>query len=138
MIEIDTVAYLKSMGVHITKARCMVLHTFHKTKDVLTKGQILSITNEVIDRVTIYRILDLFVCRGIIHIIPSIDGVTRYALINSKNEPGCFKNHLHFICDGCGKTICLDTVAVPLLILPKGYACKETEILIKGTCKNCN
>ncbi|MCY7293486.1 MAG: transcriptional repressor [Ferruginibacter sp.] len=95
-------------------------------------------TNDAVDRFTIYRTLDLFVCKGIIHIIPSMDSVTRYALLQSKKEAGSYKNHLHFMCDNCGKTICLNTIPVPMMPLPKGYSIKDTEVIVKGTCKNCN
>jgi len=137
MPEIDTVVFLKSMGVYITDARRMILSAFLEKENALTQAEILRFTNEAIDRVTIWRTLDLFVSKGIIHAIPSMDSLNRYALLQSKNRAGCFNNHLHFMCDSCGKTICLDTVPVPSIVLPVGFMSKQTEVIVKGTCKNC-
>jgi len=41
------------------------------------------------------------------------------------------------MCDSCGKTICLNTVPVPSIVLPVGFMSKQTEVIVKGTCKNC-
>jgi Fur family ferric uptake transcriptional regulator len=37
----------------------------------------------------------------------------------------------------CGKTTCLDDVHVPNLKLPQGFATKEVNLLIQGTCPIC-
>jgi len=86
MSKIDTVVFLKSMGVYITDARRMILTAFLEKENALTQAEILRFTNEAIDRVTIWRTLDLFVSKGIIHAIPSMDSLTRYGLLQSKNR----------------------------------------------------
>ena len=137
MPEIDIVALLKNYGLHITDARKMVLSAFIKNKNALTQRDICQVTETGFDRVTIYRTLEVFVEKGIIHIIPSKDTIIRYSLVRTVNNVDCYKNHLHFLCDNCGKTICLDMMPVPSIALPAGFSGKETEVIIKGTCKDC-
>lgn len=137
MPEINIAALLKNYGLHITDARKMMLSAFLKSTNALTQRDICHFTNTIFDRVTIYRTLEVFVEKGIIHIIPSMDTIIRYSLVRTENNVDCYQNHLHFLCDNCGKTICLDMMPVPLISLPAGFSGKETEVIIKGTCKDC-
>jgi len=91
------------------------------------------------DRVTIYRTLQTFLERGIIHNIPSTDNMVRYALCNEAciTTGHHHDNHVHFRCDQCGKTVCLDDVNIPAVNLPKGYTMKEINMVVNGICKSC-
>ena len=137
MSDIDITALLKNYGLHITDARKMVLSAFIQNKNALTQKDICYFTHTDFDRVTIYRTLEAFVEKGIIHIIPSMDTIIRYSLIRKVSKADCYQNHLHFLCDNCGKTTCLDTVPIPSIRLPAGFMSKQTEVIVKGTCKNC-
>ena len=136
-MSIDVVIVLKEKGLHITSARQNILAAFYKKQGSVTQKDIQQLSGEAFDRVTIYRTLELFVEKGIIHIIPSKDHVMRYALLMNAKNGNCYEHHLHFLCTDCGKTICLDTVPVPVMQLPEGFAGKETDMIIKGTCKTC-
>ncbi|MEP6713476.1 MAG: transcriptional repressor [Ferruginibacter sp.] len=137
MPEIDIASLLKNYGLSITDARKMVLSAFVKNRNALTQRDICNFTDTGFDRVTIYRTLEVFVEKGIIHIIPSMDTIKRYSLVRSINNADCYQNHLHFLCDNCEKTICFDMMPVPSISLPAGFSVKETEVIIKGTCKDC-
>jgi len=138
MAESATIDFLKKFGLHITNARCMVLMAFFEKPGFITQREICIYTNAAFDRVTIYRTLELFVEKGIIHNIPSMDNIIHYSIMRSLQGADCYQHHLHFLCDACGKTICLETVPIPSMQLPPGFSGKETEVIIKGTCKNCN
>ena len=136
-MPVDAVIVLKEKGLHITDARQKILAAFYKKQGSVTQKDIHLILCKAFDRVTIYRTLELFVEKGIIHVIPSMDHVIRYALIKYSEGSKCYEHHLHFLCEDCGKTICLDTMPVPAMQLPKGFAGKETDVIIKGVCNNC-
>ena len=90
------------------------------------------------DRVTVYRTLQTFVEKGIIHLIPTTDNSILYALCKENCEEGHHHdNHVHFICDGCSKTICLDDVTIPKVKLPKGFPPNHTEMMVSGVCADC-
>jgi Fur family ferric uptake transcriptional regulator len=61
-----------------------------------------------------------------------------YALCKENCEAGHHHdNHVHFICDQCGKTICLDDVTIPQVKLPKGFTPNNAEMVVSGICSDC-
>jgi Fur family ferric uptake transcriptional regulator len=88
--------------------------------------------------VTVYRTLQTFVEKGIIHQIPTTDNAILYALCKDRCEEGHHHDeHVHFICDNCNKTICLDDVTVPDVKLPKGFQPLQSAMVVKGICDDC-
>ena len=107
---------------------------------VMSAGQALS-ENEIrerlagnYDRTTFYRSFKTLEEHNIIHKIVVDNQLVKYALdstITHKNQ------HAHFYCCRCNTVRCMDNVPVQKYQLPEGYNDDETEVLIKGTCKNC-
>jgi Fur family ferric uptake transcriptional regulator len=88
--------------------------------------------------VTIYRTLQTFEEKGIIHTIPTVDNAVLYALCKECEEGHHHDDHVHFICSNCERTICLDDVVSPKMNLPKGYAAEDVQVVIHGMCAQCN
>jgi Fur family ferric uptake transcriptional regulator len=109
-----------------------------QANDALTHGDIEKKASEKFDRVTIYRTLQTFVEKGIVHAIPTVDNSIRYALCKDCTEGHHHDNHVHFICSNCNTTICLDDVVSPFIELPKGYIAQNVQVVINGICNNCN
>lgn len=127
---------LKRRGLSITEGRMRILDYFFKQQGALSPGELEKRAGS--DRVTIYRTLQTFVEKGILHSIPSSDNQTRYALCKEECSSGNHQHHhIHFVCSQCGKTYCLDEVATPAVKLPKGYAVHQIEMLVQGTCRLC-
>jgi Fur family transcriptional regulator, ferric uptake regulator len=129
---------LKQNKLSVTGSRQKILELFFKSKGAIAHADIEKKTGEHFDRVTIYRTLNCFVDKGIIHIIPSSDNSIKYALC--KND--CFEghhhdHHVHFVCNKCNTTYCLDDVVTPSIILPGGFVANMVEVVAKGSCKNC-
>lgn len=122
----------------VTDSRKKILSLFLQTKDALAHGDIEKKAGEKFDRVTVYRTLQTFVEKGIIHTIPTSDNSIRYALCKECEEGHHHDEHVHFVCTNCGRTICLDDVVSPKIDLPEGYAAQEVQVVINGVCKNCN
>ena len=134
----DVLNILKSHQLSNTDSRRAVLEAFLKTENALTHQDIERNTNERFDRVTIYRTLQTFIDKGIVHTIPSADSGTRYALCRENCSEGHHHdNHVHFICDACGRTTCLDDVAIPSVSLPKGYKVAKIDMVVNGICAEC-
>lgn len=133
----DVLFILKEKGLHVTDARQKILRAFYESEVSMSLRDIHRLLNNAFDRVTIYRTLDLFVEKGIIHIIPSMNHLMQYALIKPGMGSKGYLHHLHFLCEDCGKTICLDMMPVPVIQLPEGFAGKQTDVMIKGVCNNC-
>src|SRR6478672_7102081 len=105
---------LRRKHLSITDSRKKILSLFLNSKDALAHGDIEKKAGEKFDRVTVYRTLQTFVEKGIIHTIPTADNSVRYALC----KDDCFEghhhdHHVHFVCTQCGNTYCLDDVVTP-------------------------
>jgi Fur family ferric uptake transcriptional regulator len=129
---------LRKKNLSITDSRKKILTLFLQGTDALTHGDIEKKAGEKFDRVTIYRTLQTFVEKGIVHTIPSADNSIRYALCKDCTEGHHHDDHVHFICSNCGTTICLDDVVSPAIELPAGYIIQNVQVIINGICNNCS
>jgi Fur family ferric uptake transcriptional regulator len=121
-----------------TESRRKILSLFLHSHDALTHGAIEKEVGENFDRVTIYRTLQTFEEKGIIHTIPTADNSVLYALCKECEEGHHHDDHVHFVCTNCERTICLDDVVSPKMDLPQGYVADNVQVIIHGVCKDCN
>jgi Fur family ferric uptake transcriptional regulator len=135
----NIIEILKQNRLSVTGSRVKILQLFLDKGNALSHASIEKNTNATFDRVTVYRTLQTFVEKGIIHLIPTTDNSVKYALCKS-TCPGRHHhdNHVHFICAKCNKTICLDDVNIPAVALPKGFKPQHTGMIVTGVCKACN
>lgn len=137
-MAIDAKDILKRNHLSITGSREKILGLFLEQSGALAHGDIEKRAGEKFDRVTIYRTLQTFVEKGIIHTIPTVDNTILYALCKDDCEEGHHHDHhVHFVCTQCHTTYCLDNVVTPELKLPKGYISSHIEVVAEGVCKNC-
>jgi len=91
------------------------------------------------DRVTIYRTLNTFLEKGIIHKVLDDGGATKYALCSTDCDVHKHEHeHVHFKCLKCAHIHCIDAVKIPTLQLPPKYVYVEATLLVRGICDNCN
>ena len=129
---------LKRNQLSITDSRKKILNLFFLNAGALAHGDIERKAGEKFDRVTVYRTLQTFLEKGIIHSIPTADNSVQYALCKDNCYEGHHHDHhIHFVCSHCGNTYCLDDVVTPDLKLPRGYAADHVEVVVEGICKNC-
>ena len=129
---------LKQNRLSVTDSRVKTLELFLTKENALSHADIEKNTDGSFDRVTVYRTLQTFVEKGIIHLIPTTDNSIKYALCRNDCEPGHHHdNHVHFICDECSKTICLEDVTIPTVKLPQGFVPQYSEMVVTGVCVDC-
>lgn len=129
---------LKKNNMSVTDSRLQILDLFYETEGALAHADIEKQTSDKIDRVTIYRTLQTFEEKGIVHTIPTADNSVKYALCKEHCEEGHHHdNHVHFICESCNKTTCLDDVLVPEVKLPRGFEPHQSNMVVNGLCKEC-
>lgn len=136
-MEKEIIETLKQHGLSVTESRKRILSLFLKSKGALEHSTIEK-SAKTLDRVTIYRTLQSFMEKGLIHTIPSDNNSVKYALCKNCENGEHNHNHVHFICERCGVTTCMEDLAVPNITLPYKFIFKETEVVIKGICDNCN
>jgi Fur family ferric uptake transcriptional regulator len=129
---------LKNHNLRTTSCREDILETFLNKEVALSHGDLESKIGDRFDRVTIYRTLKTFLEKGIIHKVLDDEGM-RYALCKERcSEHNHQHDHVHFKCNECGQTNCLENLHVPAVQLPEGYRAQEVNLLIQGLCAACN
>ncbi len=135
----DIKEILKRSQLSVTASREKILHLFLEQTGALAHGDIEKRAGEKFDRVTVYRTLQTFVEKGIIHTIPTADNSIRYALCKDDCAEGHHHDqHIHFVCTNCKNTYCLDDIVTPEIKLPKGYSSEHIEVVVEGVCIKCN
>ncbi len=134
----DALSILKRNHLSNTDSRRAILEIFLQSDNALAHNDIEKITGERFDRVTVYRTLQTFIDKGIVHTIPTADNATRYALCRENCTEGHHHDdHVHFICEVCGKTTCLDNTHIPAVKLPRGYDATQINMIVNGICPDC-
>ncbi len=129
---------LKDHSLRLTQGRVDVISIFLNRNVAISHGDIEADVDGKYDRVTIYRTLKSFLEKGLIHKVLDDTGATRYALCSdSCSEQSHQHNHIHFKCQKCDETTCLDHVNIPSVKLPEGFEMIESNYLITGTCNKC-
>jgi Fur family ferric uptake transcriptional regulator len=92
-----------------------------------------------IDRVTLYRILNAFEEKGIIHKVFDLNGTANYAMCSSNcGENHHHDEHLHFNCTNCKNVYCLDDLHLPHITLPAGFKTTGFTLYATGICSKCS
>lgn len=130
---------LKNKGLRLTDSRKTILELFMAHPYAISHSYIENTLPPAHDRVTIYRTLNSFLEKGLIHKVLDEGGGAKYALCNADvcSEHAHQHNHIHFKCEKCLQTFCLDDVQLPHISLPANYTVKEVGVLVSGICKNC-
>jgi Fur family ferric uptake transcriptional regulator len=134
----NSIDILKRTGLSITDGRKVILDLFLSSSGALSHADIEKHKSVNFDRVTVYRTLQTFVESGIIHQIPTTENTILYGLCKDPCEGGHHHDeHVHFVCNSCEKTICLDDVTVPEVKLPRGFRPLHAAMVVKGMCDSC-
>ncbi|MDX5321927.1 MAG: transcriptional repressor [Bacteroidota bacterium] len=128
---------LSDKKLRITQSRKAVIDSFLESRHALSQPDLEKQLENTCDRVTIYRILDSFMQHGILHKVPDLEGTQKYALCDACNDHHHHDEHLHFKCNRCGRTECLDEIPMPTINLPSGYQVEEWNMLLQGICGDC-
>ena len=128
---------LKSHQLRSTPVRKQILDLFIQSKHALGKSNIEAELEEI-DRITLYRTLRTFEQKGIIHQAIDGSGKTKYALCSHEcSEHKHNDHHAHFYCLRCEKTVCMNSIGVPTVSIPEGFEIAQAQLILSGTCKNC-
>jgi len=129
---------LRRIQLSATEGRRRILEVFMEAGIALSHHDIEEKTSERLDRVTVYRTLQTFLEKGIMHTIPTTDNSVLYALCKDSCGAGHHHDdHVHFICEVCGTTTCLDGLTIPFITMPDGYQVSQVNMVVNGKCKTC-
>ena len=130
---------LTGAGLEPTDKRLRVLKAVSTHDGPMAASKIHETLNQTtpINRVTVYRILDLLVEKKIVEKISTGGRAFCYGLAPNEYHPA----HPHFYCKSCGQLYCLnpDTLKVEIDGLKKTFPGRidKFEMRLDGICQNC-
>jgi len=137
--QCDYTNLLEESGLESTPKRLQVLEVIGDNNSPLSARQIFETLSRTynINRVTVYRILDLLVEKGLIDRISGGRRSFVYGLAPNENHPA----HPHFYCKSCGNLECLNPQSLNVDMQPMRRTfpgvIENVEVRIDGVCKNC-
>ncbi|NME68950.1 Fur family transcriptional regulator [Flammeovirga aprica] len=136
----EAIEILNDYKLRRTTGRISIINIFRDSNIALSENIIEEKLIGLCDRATIYRTLKTFIEVGILHRVIDENSIVKYAMCNTEHcsHSHHSHDHVHFKCQVCGNTECMDDLQITPVKLPEGYTSKETNYLIIGTCKNCN
>ncbi len=126
---------LRRHGVRETANRLIVLKALASEKMPVSLTELES-SIDSIDKSGIFRTLSIFREHHLVHVLEDGDGV-RYELCLGGDGEEDDDVHVHFHCEKCHRTSCLDGIPVPGVKIPDGYERRSANYLIKGICPEC-
>ncbi|MCX2482997.1 Fur family transcriptional regulator [Pedobacter sp. MR2016-24] len=137
-MTIDPVNILKEHSLKHTKQRIRVLEEIALDTVAISQPELEKKLGKEIDRVTLYRILNIYEDKGILHRIMDMNGTANYAICSSScSEDHHHDEHVHFNCTNCTKIYCLDVV-LPQIKMPQGFTAATMHTTAYGICEKCS
>ena len=133
-------SYLRTAGLRRTPVRSAVLDVLAKASRPLGVPDMLGKLPRGTDVVTVYRTLNTFTRKKLVHRIQAEDRSWRYALGTPTIKTD--HRHPHFVCERCQTVECLSGAQIPSG-LPKSmgvksaYAISYSEVVVHGVCPRC-
>ncbi len=126
--------------------RMGVLDVLERARHPLGAADILGELPAATDAVTVYRTLNTFNERQLVHRVRGEDRQWRYAIgpaQTGRQGQARAHGHPHFVCESCGTVRCVDSAEVPPKLTGKmevgeGYSVEYAEVTLHGTCPRCH
>jgi Fur family ferric uptake transcriptional regulator len=137
--QCDYETLLSDAGLEPTPNRIAVLEVVGNNQYPLSAADIYNTLGRTgsINRVTVYRILDRLVARGLVDRLSTGGRAFYYGMAPNEHHDA----HPHFYCKRCGQMDCLtpESLTVDTAALWKTFPGRidKVEIRIDGICKNC-
>ena len=135
MNESAITALMQEHGIRPTANRIIVAKALAEESRPLTMTELDDRIGSI-DKSGIFRTLTLFKEHHLVHVLEDGEGV-RYELCHSHDHSIDNDMHVHFHCEHCGQTICLEDLPIPEVTLPDGYEMQSANFVLKGICPKC-
>lgn len=126
---------LQEHGIKATANRLLVLKALAECQHPVTMAE-LEDKIDSIDKSGIFRTLMLFKENHLLHQIDDGCEGVRYELCHAHGDVDDDR-HVHFHCEVCHRTFCLEHVPIPQVSYPAGYEVETVNYMAKGVCPDC-
>lgn len=127
---------LKHKSIRTTDFRLKVLEVFEKNTNAVSMKTIESALGDF-DRTTLFRTLNTFVDKGLVHEVQLPNEEKMLALCSTEcSGNGHEHEHIHFKCNSCKEVFCKKPTINPNIVID-GFEIQQVEINTVGICGNC-
>ena len=129
---------LEERDIRPTAIRVLILREMLSMEDHLAFSLLdLEDRLDTVDKSTLYRTINHFHEKLLIHSIDDGSGSIKYSLCNRNCDCSLRDSHVHFSCIHCNRTFCLEGIAIPKINLPNGFHYESANFVFKGVCDEC-
>ena len=133
-------SFLHAAGLRRTPVRSAVLEVLAKASRPIGVPDMLGKLPRGTDVVTVYRTLNTFTRKKLVHRIQAEDRSWRYALGASTIKME--HRHPHFVCEKCQNVECLSGAEIPKTLpramgVKSAYSISYSEVVLHGVCPRC-
>lgn len=132
----DMISRLESKGIRPTANRILVMKTLMGEQNPQSLGN-LERKMVSMDKSSIFRTLTLFLEHDVVHAFEDGRGVLCYELCEEKGACDHHDGHIHFYCESCQRSFCMEDIHIPSFELPEGFYPHSISFVIKGECPDC-
>jgi Fur family ferric uptake transcriptional regulator len=132
--------WLVAHGIRPTSNRLLVVREMQHVTEPLSLKQ-LDERILTMDRSSIFRVLQLLSASRLLHEIDDGSGAVKYEFCTDSEADEDHHQHddehVHFFCENCHHTFCLQDTPIPEVDLPEGFRVRSSNYVIHGLCPNC-
>lgn len=132
----DMISRLESKGIRPTANRILVMKTLMGEQNPQSLSN-LERNMVSMDKSSIFRTLTLFLEHDVVHAFEDGRGVLCYELCEEKGACDHHDGHIHFYCESCQRSFCMEDIHIPSFELPEGFYPHSISFVIKGECPDC-
>ena len=132
----DRSSRLESKGIRPTANRILVMKTLMGEQNPQSLSN-LERKMVSMDKSSIFRTLTLFLEHDVVHAFEDGRGVLCYELCEEKGACDHHDGHIHFYCESCQRSFCMEDIHIPSFELPEGFYPHSISFVIKGECPDC-
>lgn len=132
----DIISRLESKGIRPTANRILVMKTLMGEQNPQSLSN-LERKMVSMDKSSIFRTLTLFLEHDVVHAFEDGRGVLCYELCEEKGACDHHDGHIHFYCESCQRSFCMEDIHITSFELPEGFYPHSISFVIKGECPDC-
>ncbi len=132
----NIVEILEGKGIKPTVNRVLVAKELTKATHPVSLAD-LEVSLSTMDKASIFRVLQLFTEKGVVHAIEDGSRSQKYEICPSESHHDFADQHVHFYCESCKETFCLEKEHVPAINVPDGFTVLSANYMLKGLCPKC-
>ncbi len=127
---------LEDKGIKPTANRILVLKMLVKENAPLSLSDLEKLMLSM-NKSSIFRTLTLFLEHDVVHAFEDGRGVLNYELCEEDGKCNHHDGHIHFYCESCQRSFCMEDIHIPSIELPAGFYPHSISFVIKGECPEC-